>query len=367
MRRLRASPYVELKRLDELTAEERGPFLELEQDPDFYGLFIPKPPLTSTLKAVSRAAAALFESLRTPAEVDDADALELVLDGILEVESAGGFVFGADALPLLASPVAAPEPHDAVAQLSRDALLHAQDLETRNPADLTTALYLYNRIPLTPFWQTRFAGATAILGHLGVERGAMQALLDREWTGPQEILGWLAWAPRAQQRRADSGVTYKLYVSPRPERIRDAFEIVVRVLAGFPGTPFKLGNSAAGLLRPDKLVAYFPTREELDDAAGALGSELAGCDAHGVPFSAGLDERGLLSWGVDPPDQERGLRWLGRDSWRTWLARHLGSALAVAKAARTPEAVEPWLFAVDRARRHGVDVRTWTPSATLWA
>jgi len=122
-----------------------------------------------------------------------------------------------------------------------------------------------------------------------------------------------------------------------------------------------------GMLRPDKLVAYFTTRELLDDAAGFLRRELAGCDAHGVPFSAGLDDSGLLSWGVDPPDDERVLRWLGRDSWRIWLARRLGAALSIARAARTADAVEPWRFAIERARRHGIDVETWTPSATLWS
>ena len=151
------------------------------------------------------------------------------------------------------------------------------------------------------------------------------------------------------------------------ERIRDAFDVVVRVLSDFPGTPFKIGNGAVGLLRPDKFVAYFATRQDLGDAAEVLRRELAGCDAHGVPFSAGLDDSGLLSWGVDPPGDERALRWLGRDSWRIWLARRLGAALSIAKAARGADAVEPWRFAIERARRHGVDVETWTPSATLWS
>jgi hypothetical protein len=114
------------------------------------------------------------------------------------------------------------------------------------------------------------------------------------------------------------------------------------------------------------MVAYFRTRKALREAAGVLRRELAGCDAHGVPFSAGLDDAGLLSWGVDPPETEHVLRWLGRDSWRFWLARHLASALSVAKLAHTARAVEPWRFAIERARRLGVDVKTWAPSAALW-
>jgi hypothetical protein len=374
--RFRSSPHVELKQLADLPSEQREPFLELESDPDFYGLFIPRPPLTMNLKAVARQTAELFRTLAEPSHLDKAlladehhvaDVVDLVLDGILEIENGGGFVCGADALALLAHPVPPPALRDAAARLSRDALLHAQDLATNDPSALTMALYFYNRIPISPFWKTRFASREAILAHLGADRAALRALLEREWVASDSMPGWLSWSSKTRAPRNGSDVTYKLYVSPRPERIRDAFEILVRVLADFPGTPFKIGNGAAGILRPDKLVAYFTTRDLLDEAAAVLHRELAGCDAHGVPFSAGLDDSGLLSWGVDPPDDERALRWLGRDSWRIWLARRLGAALSIAKAAHGADAVEPWRFAIERARRHGVDVETWTPSATLWS
>jgi hypothetical protein len=374
--RFRASPYVELKQLADLPSEQREPFLELESDPDFYGLFIPRPPLMMNLKAVARQTAELFRALAEPSPLDDAlladehhaaDVVDLVLDGILEIESGGGFVCGADALALLAPPAPPPALRDAAARLSRDALLHAQDLATNDPSALMMALYFYNRIPISPFWKTRFASREAILAHLGADRAALRALLEREWVASDGMQGWLSWSSKTRAPRDSSDVTYKLYVSPRPERIRDAFEVLVRVLADFPGTPFKIGNGAAGILRPDKLVAYFTTRELLGEAAAVLRRELAGCDGHGVPFSAGLDDSGLLSWGVDPPDDERALRWLGRDSWRIWLARRLGAALSIAKAARGADAVEPWRFAIERTRRHGVDVETWTPSATLWS
>jgi hypothetical protein len=374
--RFRSSPHVELKQLADLPSEQREPFLELESDPDFYGLFIPRPPLTMNLKAVARQTAELFRTLAEPSPLDKAlladehhvaDVVDLVLDGILEIETGHGFVCGADALALLAPPAPPPALRDATARLSRDALLHAQDLATNDPSALTMALYYYNRIPISPFWKTRFASREAILAHLGADHAALRALLEREWVASDNMQGWLSWSSKMLAPRNGSDVTYKLYVSPRPERIRDAFEILVRVLADFPGTPFKIGNGAAGILRPDKLVAYFNTRELLDEAAAVLRRELAGCDAHGVPFSAGLDDSGLLSWGVDPPEDERALQWLGRDSWRFWVAKRLGAALSIAKLASSASAVEPWRFAIERARRHGVDVETWTPSAALWS
>jgi hypothetical protein len=256
---------------------------------------------------------------------------------------------------------------NAVARLSREALLHAQDLETGEPHLLTNALYLYNRIPMTPFWKARFPNRDAVMAHLGVDRGPLRVLLERDWIANPASSGWLSWSSRDPRPRDPNGVTHKLYVSPRPEQIRDAFEIVVRVLSAFPGAQFKIGQDAAGLLRPDKLVTYFINREQLDEAAVYLRRELSGCEAQGVPFTAGIDESGLLSWGVDPPDSDRALSWLGRESWRLWVVQRLAAALSLAKSARSAGALQPWRFAIERVRRQGVDVETWTPSATLWS
>src|SRR5688572_20254833 len=100
--RFRSSPLVELKRLEDLASEQREPFRELESDPDFYGLFVAKSPLAMNVKSVARQTAELFQSLRTPAGVElDDDIIDLVLDGILEIETNDGFITGADALTLV--------------------------------------------------------------------------------------------------------------------------------------------------------------------------------------------------------------------------------------------------------------------------
>lgn len=378
--RFRSSPYVQLKMLDELAVEQRAPFLELQSDPEFYGLFVPRPPLTMNLKSVARQTAELFRMLATPSQLDEAlladsewagDVIDLVLDGILEVESSDGFVSGADALALVSAPgVSEPggaiDAGGAVARLSRQALLYAEDLETNDPRTLTMALYLYNRIPASPFWKARFAGREEVLAHVGAGNGTLRALLEREWVF-SSVTGWLSWSLKTAGPRSGDAVTYKLYVSPRPERIREAFEIVVRVLSASGGVHFKLGDSVGGLLRPDKLMLYFTTHGALLETASVLRRELAGCDAHGVPFTAGLDDSGLLSWGIDPPENDRALRWLQRQSWRLWVVERLAAALSIAKNARSAAAVEPWRFALERARRQGIDVETWTPSAALWS
>jgi hypothetical protein len=85
-----------------------------------------------------------------------------------------------------------------------------------------------------------------------------------------------------------------------------------------------------------------------------------------VPFTSEIGGDGLLSWGVDPPDEEgsawRG--WSGRESWRLWLARRLASALVTAQATGPSE--EAWRFVLDRLRLEGVDTDTWTPGALVF-
>ena len=356
--RFRATPTLALRRLDELREEQRAALRELQEDANFYGVLVPLDS-AATLKSVARETAELFLSLATPSHLDvvDDDILDLVLDGILEVEHDGAFLSGADAFPLFFETPAAGN------TLSTEAIQHAEELATNDVVVLASALYSYNRLPRTPAWTNRFPDRASVLAHLG-----HSPLLATHWAlVPEEkSRGWISWAAPPAASRQPSTVTWKLYVSPRPEHVREAFHALVRVLAEIPGAQMKIGSDAAGLLRPDKLVAYFGTKDDLDVAADALANELRGVPAQGVPFTAAVDEDGLLSWGADPPDSERALSWLDRESWRLWIVKALASALAIAKRSAAP-AIPPWQFAMERVRRLGVNVDTWTPSDTLWS
>jgi hypothetical protein len=362
--RFRASARFELKQLAELTAEQREPLRELENDPSFFGLLVPRDTAGANIKSVGSEIAALLRHLAAPAVLAiDGDIIDLVLDGVLEIEVDDVFLSGPDALPHLVDPQDAAEPCG-IARISFEALRHAEDLESTDAAAASAALYFYNRIPISRFWRARFPDRAAVLAHLGVERDAVAAML-RGWR-QSSSQGWISWTPRGRRHVGTDAPIYKLYVSPRPENIREAFEGVIRALTDVGPVDFKIGEDASGLLRPDKLVLYFGSREELDRAANAILSRLSSCPAHGVPFTAGIDDAGLLSWGVDPPDSERTLSWMGRESWRLWLAGKLGDAIAFAKGWSTPLNVEPWRFARERVRRLGVDVDRWTPNDSLW-
>ncbi len=381
--RFRSSPALDLKRLDELPPEQQTAFGELRKDNDFYGLLVPRVAGRTSIKSVGQQTAHLFASLATPSrlfELDDPayreDIIDLVLDGILEIEIGGAFCSGADAFRIVASQLPDAIERGRIATLSREALQHAEDLSTRDVALLASALYSYNRIPRTRAWNARFPDAAGVLRAIGSED-----ILKRHWIRSENPPAWISWRSIVPVQ-TPAPLTWKLYVSPHPSHVADAFGALVRVLAEIPGTQMKIGMDAAGLLRPDKIVAYFTSRDDLDTAARALAVELKGCPAHGVPFTAAFGtpasspadqaasrrpafHDGLLSWAIDPPDSERPLSWLDRESWRLWIAKSLATALALAKGSQK-QVVEPWRFAVERVRRHGVDVDTWTPADTLW-
>jgi hypothetical protein len=297
---------------------------------------------------------------------------ELILDGVLEIMYDGEFVCGSDAHAAIYPPssiVSDALKGSAVSQISIDALKYAQMLDIDEPNVLSMRLYCFQRIPLSPRWQRRLPDGNAVLDYLQVRSGANRAVLDANWissTPGARSDGWFAWHSQRVRYSPDSAdPIFKLYISPLPEQMADVFRIALKVLSDSTCISFKVGNDACGLLRPDKMVAYFGQFEDLAEAAGCLETQLKGCQAHGVPFTAPISAEGLLSWGIDPPQRVQSpLTWL-RESWRLWVTNRLATALLVAKHARR-STLEPWQFALQRLRLDGIDTDTWTPSQQIW-
>jgi len=380
----RANPEYELVLFDRLSAGERHRLEGFRRDPGFYGVLRPRGRQGMGVKAVDRETALLFLTLREPGllpayvrevlgEGTARTMAQLLADGVLEVEHEGAFVSGPAALALLPSGPAG-EPRGRLAHLSLAALRHGEALALDDPLRLAWRLYAYNRLPLTPRWQRLLPSAEAVRDFLGVgPGGANRPFLDRVWTPGAPMDGWLSWTARGRRTEPlkPGGTTYKLYVSPAPECLREGFGAVLEALAAARARQFKVGDGAAGLLRNPLIVAYFPDFERLAEAADAVLARLAGIAgiaAQGVPFTSEIGGDGLLSWGVDPPADERSSLWDGRESWRLWLSHRLARALIDARAAEMPDkaGVEPWRFALERVRLDGVDTTTWTPGALLW-
>src|SRR5436305_14600452 len=108
----RANPDYELVLFDRLPSDEQEVLRDLEKDRDFYGILRPRHQPGLSIKSVCQETALLFLTLQTPGRLPtyvqtrfgeqcNQAVAELVLDGVLEVESSGTFVSGSHAYDLI--------------------------------------------------------------------------------------------------------------------------------------------------------------------------------------------------------------------------------------------------------------------------
>jgi hypothetical protein len=378
----RANPGYELVLFDRLPEAYRTQFASLQADTDFYGVLWPRAS-GLPLKAVDRETALLFFTLQQPGPIPgyvrasfgercNQAIAELVLDGVLEValEPGGEFASGAAAHHIIHETRAPASAGGRPARLSMEAIEYGQALAIESSAELSARLYTYNTLPASPAWRVRVPGPDAVPGFLGIDAGGRnRRVLDR-WYAPappaHENASWRAWhLRRSRETRGDLWhPRYKLYISPRPEALPESIGAIVDLLGAARVSSFKIGRDLYGLLRPDKIVAYCGDFEELAALATRLREALAECPAQGVPFTAGIDPAGLLSWGTDPPRETQEFAGLEQESWRLWVTNRLAVALLAGKAQSAD--VPPAEFALERLRLDGVDTDTWTPRQAIW-
>ncbi len=140
----------------------------------------------------------------------------------------------------------------------------------------------------------------------------------------------------------------------------ECFGEIVEALGRSEAGQFKVGADLDGLLRPDKFVAYFTSKDALLDAAQRLLPLVTDRKVQGVPFTAEIARNGALSWGSDPAARSGELRM----SWRQWLCERLAAALITARDDKSG-GIEPWRFALERLRLDGVDPQNFMPLA-IW-
>lgn len=384
--RFRANPSYELVPFDHLHPEQQVLLTDLQKDPDLYGILQPHQPIGLSIKSVCRDTALLYFSLQHPSELPAyvKDSLgkscnqaiaQLVLDSVLEIEGergrgVGEFVCGSDAYELLYEAKRPIIGQGKLAQLSIEALQYAQTLEIDDITKLSARLYFYNRLPASPEWLRCLPTPEAVAVYLGIQEGGSNLrLLRQNWSSislSPPYNRWHIWqSPHGERRSARPRITYKLYVSPICEFLSETFGAILDVLTSTQAMSFKVGFDVYGLLRPDKIVAYFGTFEQLQDTVCHLQGKLAGCPAHGVPFTAEIFGNGLLSWGMDPPRDQQVLVRQQRESWRLWLTNRLAAALLAAKASQSA-IIPPWQFAMERLELEGVNTISWTPAQTIW-
>ncbi|HEY1945701.1 MAG TPA: hypothetical protein VGG97_01750 [Bryobacteraceae bacterium] len=369
----RANPNYELVLFGRLPVEQRELFEALTRDPNFYGILRPKEGVQLALKSACRDTAALFHALQetsklpsfvvsdtspeSTVETNQAIA-ELVLDGVLQMDCNGQMLHGPLAFADICESFEKSDPKNEIAHLSRQALLYAQSLPTDDANLLATRLYSYGRIAISPSWRKKFPGEESVRQCLGIDAGGLKG-----WQAlppDPNNNGWIAWQSRRPSPPPGGRVAgYKLYVSPHPNSLREAFEALVSAAEAAHADAFKVGRDLPGVLRPDKMVAYFRQFEQVEEAAGRIVAKLPGCPAQGVPFTTQLGSP-LVSWGSDPATEDDVPVWLSRQSWRLWVTNRLAVALLAGKRSGQTE-IQPWQFATERLRLEGVDTDTWTP------
>lgn len=367
--RLRFGARFRLASYDELTDAERAQLASLSDEPDFYGILLPPAQSALPIKSVSHHAALLFHRLREPARVPHLlrslfgaqahDHLEqLILDGILEIERDGAFVSGAAALRTTATPGGTSSAESLIARLSADAIRYAAELPDLSVQQIATRLYMYNRAPATPALRRQIADPASLLAFLGGDPLAA-GRLGAHWIGETSRKAWYVW------RTADSeaALAYKLYISPDIAALPEVFGPVVDALLAAGCTQFKVGLDAYGLLRPDKLVAYFDRLDQIQRAAELIRAACPRAAAQGVPFTAAIGDDGLLSWGMDPPRFEQLLGAQSARSWREWITNRLAVYIVAARESGAGDVAD---FVLHRLTIDGVDTTTWTPSAAIW-
>lgn len=358
---LRANPAYQLRSWDSLPEVYRKSLERSIDSSIVFGVLVAGPGSPLPDKLVDSTGAELFTTLRLPghAPAVATDRLaELVLDAVLEVRTAEGYVSGPVAYEELLEPATVPEPIDRLSRLSLAALAYAERLPIVSVDLLSARLYGYHRMPLSRKWARAYPGPAAVLDLLG------QRDLARHWLGPVDTSGnvdWLTWIRRRDHVDASSaGLPYKLYVSPHVEALPEVMPVVIAALTASSAPRFKIGADAAGLLRPDKLVVYLRDVSELQTVAHALSSVLNGARPHGVPFSAELACDGLLSWGGDPPI-DAGPIGGGAESWRLSVCRRLAEHLVAAKGAPLRH-MTPVQYALTRLAADGVRLPAFAPT-----
>ncbi|MFN7936806.1 MAG: hypothetical protein U0R19_26030 [Bryobacteraceae bacterium] len=360
--RFRANREFELVPFERLSKEQQQQWKDLARDPSLYGVLLPREGSPWRPKTACRDTALLFFTLQVEGflptfalageqEETNRSIAQLVLDGILEVQVGQEFLTG----PAATGYVLPLRQQDAVlsplAALSAEALTYGASLRPLNAAQASARMYFYNRLPVTRDWEKRFPDAAAVKRELGPVNGWEEM--------PQDPVnhGWISWRRGVANAMPASARTYKLYFSPRPEQLHDTFPEFLAQVTRAGSMAFKTGRNAAGLLRPDKVVAYFHSEEQVLEAARLIERALAGCRGHGVPFSAPIGDSLLVSWGADPPAEE----WELRESWRLWVTNRLAVHLKAAQAAGD---ANPQQFALHRMRLENIDTGTWTACQT---
>ena len=342
----RSNPEFELIEWGNLNQSEQEALSGLADNPDIYGVFRRPNKTESTIaKLAYTDVALLFFALRMPGNLpqyfqvayDDEvneTMVKLILEGVFEIEVEGQFVSGASAQETVYfhDPETIKTSGGILSRLSAKAIEYALHLREADSRTLASKLYVFNSMPGFPIPEYDFDSVEKVEHFLGVGKDDIYSWeLYKNWNKqePTDSYHWLSWSRKdqAESHNSRENDTYKIYISPVLASFPEVFIKSVRALTKSKAFSFKTGMDRAGLLRPDKFVVYFHRHEDLLEAADLLKETLKGYESQGVPFTGALDDTGMLSWGVDPPNQEMITEAEG-GSWRARISEKIAGTIS---------------------------------------
>ena len=332
-----------------LSGYQKGLLSGLHDEAEIYGVFEPVSVSAElTFKVAYREVAMIFMHLQqfdklphyfivSGTQSSNEVLARLLLDNIIEIEWKGNYVSGPLALPAIYGETIFEEDKipDHLSELSLKAIYYAWRLDETDFRSVSYKLYTFNTIPWDISEKLAFNNKHSVKEFLfSATDTTFRQVMEKQWNafGDHDTNYWLSWdrSFTAKPIRSNSKYSYKLYISPLVNDLPEIFKRFIPVISASDAFHFKAGATIEGILRPDKLVAYFYTSEALMDTTAILQKELSGFQAHGVPFSAQSDANGLLSHGADPPSTDV-LHSIEGGSWRTKIADQLALAILQAK------------------------------------
>lgn len=342
--RYRTGQHYVLVEWSNVSFEQKDRLSRLPEETQVYGSFLSLPGSALPERVAWRETAILFLHLQNHDHLPHYLALEperdvlnmlanLLHDHVLEIWNGDRFITGIEAWMAFHrnDNIHKSPPSGFLTELSWKAVTGAFLLPGVSAAALSKQLYSFNTLPIGDADRSRFPDKSTIreFQYPSTDPGHPLSIMnDWKLNDPNGESGWLGWRKTTHEysQLANRTPTFKLYISPMPEALPAVIRLVVPILDRNRAHSFKTGATLNGLMRPDKMVVYFLNLSDLFVAAREMITLLKGVPEHGVPFTSQLDERGLLSWGVDPPRMEV-ISELDGGSWRSRLCDLLGNII----------------------------------------
>ena len=375
----RVNPLYTLREWNDLTHHEKKLISGLHDEEDVYGVFSPGTPGSQlTIKLAYHELALVYLHLSRSSLLPhylsslNADSFnqaiaQLVLDQVLEIKWEEKYVSGVHATEAIfgKSVHRSENIPGFIAGLSNQGIEYVLHLNNGDMRTIANRLYTYNTLPWDPCLKRNFNEKTDTRDFVfSASHTLLISLLNKEWhlindPGKDHWLGWSRRNFPGQSPTVIDKETYKLYISPVMQDLPKMMNLVLPVLTSSEAFSFKIGNGIHGLLRPDKMVVYFNSRSSLLQVAEELKNKLGDFTVQGVPFTAQIDEKGILSWGVDPPGSDV-LEAIEGGSWRCRVTDQIALAIIQSRDERIDhqQAME---FIGSKLFVAGIDPFNWMP------